>query len=251
MTLATQRNSRLVGPKRYSRAFATRTGGVSCRDSGQLRFFERWGLRRPYAEPRSSHLGSPPPVQDDEDIEVKMRRLEAILFLAREPLLSRKISQFASLADGVQARILIRRLNEKYDAQGRAFRIEEMAGGFRLLTRRQFATWLKRLRHVPGDLRFSTPALEILAVVAYRQPVLRADIEAVRGVNCGEMLRQLLERDQIRVCGRSEELGRPYLYGTTKYFLQVFGLKSLEALPRSEWLQQTNKECCHDGQNTD
>jgi segregation and condensation protein B len=168
-------------------------------------------------------------VEGDSDLA----RLEAVLFLAREPVNSRKLSQYANLADGTQARTLVRRLNERYDAAGRAFRVEQVAGGYRLLTRRKFAPWLRRLAHVPGETRLSAPALETLAVIAYRQPVPRADIEAVRGVNCGEILRQLMDRDLVRISGRSEELGRPFLYATTKRFLQLFGLLTLEDLPRA------------------
>src|SRR5205823_9226000 len=111
-----------------------------------------------------------------------LARLEAVLFLAREPLNTRKLAQYANLADGTQARTLVRRLNEQYDAAGRAFRVEQVAGGYQLLTRQKLAPWLRRLAHVPGETRLSAPALETLAVIAYRQPVPRADIEAVRGV---------------------------------------------------------------------
>jgi segregation and condensation protein B len=155
------------------------------------------------------------------------------LLLAREPLNSRKLSQYADLADGTQARTLLRQLNAWYDEAGRAFRVEEVAGGYQLLSRRKFGKWLRRLAHVPGESRLSAPALETLAVIAYRQPVPRADIEAIRGVNCGEILRQLMERDLVRIGGRSEELGRPYLYATTRRFLNLFGLVSLEELPRA------------------
>jgi segregation and condensation protein B len=167
----------------------------------------------------------------------ELSRLEAVLLLAREPLSSRKLSQYANLADGTRARTLIRRLNEGYDGAGRAFRVEHLAGGYQLLTRRKFAAWLRRLAHIPGETRLSAPALETLAVIAYRQPVPRADIEAIRGVNCGEILRQLMERDLIRIGGRSEELGRPYLYSTTKRFLQIFGLANLDGLPRGDVLR--------------
>lgn len=163
----------------------------------------------------------------------RLARLEAVLFLAREPLPARRLSQFAGLEDGTEARTLVRRLNQGYDETGRAFRIEELAGGYQLLSRPKFARWLRRLGHVPAETRLSAPAMETLAVVAYRQPVLRANIEAVRGVNCGEILRLLMERDLVRISGRSEELGRPYLYSTTRRFLQIFGLKSLEDLPRA------------------
>jgi segregation and condensation protein B len=166
-----------------------------------------------------------------------LKRLEAVLLLSREPLNSRKLSQYAELADGTEARTLIRRLNEHYDEVGRAFRIEEVAGGYQLLSRRKFGKWLRRLAHVPGESRLSAPALETLAVIAYRQPVPRADIEAIRGVNCGEILRQLLERDLVRIGARSEELGRPYLYATTKRFLNLFGLVNLDELPRGAELR--------------
>ncbi|MEX2173630.1 MAG: SMC-Scp complex subunit ScpB [Pirellulaceae bacterium] len=169
--------------------------------------------------------------------EPPLARLEAVLLLAREPLASRKLSQYANLADGTQARTLVRRLNELYDVAGRAFRVEQVAGGYQLLTRRKFAPWLRRLAHVPGETRLSAPALETLSVIAYRQPVPRADIEAIRGVNCGEILRQLMERDLVRIGGRSDELGRPYLYCTTKRFLQIFGLVGLDDLPRADALR--------------
>ncbi len=163
----------------------------------------------------------------------RRQRVEAILLLTREPFNSRKLAQHARLADGTEARTIVRQLNRLYDEAGRAFRVEEVAGGFQLLTRRQFAPWLRRLEHVPPQVRLSAPAMETLAVVAYRQPVLRAEIEAIRGVNCGEILRQLMERELVRIGGRSEELGRPYLYTTTKRFLQLFGLQNLDDLPRA------------------
>lgn len=176
-------------------------------------------------------------LEQSTSLDKRACRVEAILFLAREPLSARRLSQYANLADGTEARTLIRHLNQQYDVRNQAFRIEEIAGGFQLLTRAPFASWLRRLGHVPAETRLSVPALETLAVVAYRQPVMRADIEAVRGVNCGEILRQLMERDLIRICGRSEELGRPYLYGTTKRFLLTFGLVDLDHLPRAEVLR--------------
>jgi segregation and condensation protein B len=164
----------------------------------------------------------------------RVARLEAVLLLAREPLGSRKLSELASLADGTEARTLVRRLNRMYDLEGCAFRVEEVAGGFQLMSRPQFAPWLRRLHASPMEVRLSGPAMETLAVVAYRQPVLRAEVESIRGVQCGEILRQLMERDLVRIVGRSEELGRPFLYGTTRHFLEVFGLRHLDDLPRPE-----------------
>ena len=152
---------------------------------------------------------------------------------------SRKLAQLAGLADGTKARTLVRTLNRVYDAEGRAFRVEEVAGGFQLMTRPKFAAWLRRLHSTPVEVRLSGPAMETLAVVAYRQPVLRADIEAIRGVQSGEVLRQLIDRDLVRIVGRSDELGRPFLYGTTKQFLQIFGLRHLDELPRADVLRVT------------
>ena len=169
--------------------------------------------------------------------DARLQRLEAVLLLAREPLNSRKLAQFANLADGTEARTLVRKLNEAFDAAGRAFRVEEVASGYQLFTRPGFATWLRKLGHIPAEMRLSAPALETLAVIAYRQPVPRADIEAIRGVNCGEILRQLMERDLARISGRSDELGRPFLYGTTRRFLQIFGLVDLDELPRADKLR--------------
>lgn len=167
------------------------------------------------------------------------RRLEAVLFLAREPLSSRKLSQFAGLADGTEARQMIRELNQGYDSGGRAFRIEPVAGGFQLRTRPQFAPWIRRLKHIAQPPRLSSPMLETLAVVAYRQPIIKAEVEAIRGVGSGEILRQLLEGGWIKMAGRSSELGRPFLYATTRKFLTEFGLNTLDDLPRAGQLVGT------------
>ncbi|MDY0169308.1 MAG: SMC-Scp complex subunit ScpB [Thermoguttaceae bacterium] len=180
------------------------------------------------------------------DRDPAMARLEALLLLAREPLSSRKLAHLADLADGTKARTLVRALNSRYDSQGCAFRAEEVAGGFQLLTRPQFAPWLRRLDSAAVDVRLSAPAMETLAVVAYRQPVLRAEVEAVRGVQCGEILRQLIERDLVRVTGRSDDLGRPLLYGTTRRFLRVFGLRHLDELPRPATIPAAMPEPCSD-----
>ena len=168
----------------------------------------------------------------------RMRRLEAVLFMSRKPLNSRKISQLADLEDGTQARTMINQLNKRYDQQQRSFQVKKVSGGYQLRTRPQFADWIRRQEHVPkpNTKRLSAPALETLTVVAYRQPIIKADIEAIRGVNCGEMLRQLLEKGLVKISGRSEQLGRPFLYATTKDFLTEFGFNSLATLPRSKQL---------------
>jgi segregation and condensation protein B len=173
--------------------------------------------------------------EDELHPERPQMRAEAVLLVAKNPLTPRKLAQLAHLADATEARTLVRQLNQLYEKLGRAVHIEQVAGGFRMLTRPALAPWLTRLGHLPQTLRLSTPMMETLAVVAYRQPVSRAAAEAVRGVACGELLRQLMERDLIRIAGRSEELGRPYLYGTTNRFLQLFGLPHVDALPPIQW----------------
>jgi len=173
------------------------------------------------------------------DPESRMRRLEAVLFMARMPLPSRKISDLAHLEDGTQARTMIKQLNQSYDDKGRAFQIKRVGGGYQMRTRPQFAKWINRLDHIQRPRRLSAPALETLTVVAYRQPIIKADIEGVRGVSCGEMLRQLLEKGLIKIAGRSEKLGRPFLYATSKEFLTQFGLNTLNDLPRAKQLSGT------------
>ena len=172
-------------------------------------------------------------------VEEKRRRLEAAIFLSPEGETSRRLAKLAGLADATEVRTLIRQINQSLDAQGRAYRVEEVAGGYAMMTRSHFAPWLRRLSYVPGAMKLSQSALETLAVVAYRQPVLRANVEAIRGVNCSEVLKQLMELDLVRISGRSEDLGRPYLYGTTRRFLQMFGLRSADRLPRMAWVNQT------------
>ncbi len=204
----------------------------------------RYGCRSTHPEGLSQHhparwFDSAPAKQGDDNpqqgdpqqFEAKLTQLETVLFLTREPLSTRKLAKVAKLADGTEARTLLKQLNRRFDQRASAVQVVDVAGGVQLLTRPQLADWIRRLHGASEELRLSTPALETLSVVAYRQPVLRAEIEAIRGVQCGEILRVLMERDLLRIVGRAEELGRPFQYGTTKKFLQVFGLRRLEQLP--------------------
>ena len=177
-----------------------------------------------------------PALKWPSDPKSRMRRLEAVLFMARAPMPTRKISEMAELEDGTQARTMIKQLNQHYDQIGRAFHVKRVAGGYQMLTRPQFSRWILKLDHIHRAKRLSNPALETLTVVAYRQPIIKAEIESIRGVSCGEMLRQLLEKGLIKIAGRSEKLGRPFLYATTKDFLARFGFNSLNDLPRSKQL---------------
>lgn len=157
--------------------------------------------------------------------------------MADEPLPARRLADVAGLADAAEAREHIERLQNLYDADGSAFQVEEIAGGYQLLTRSQYHPWLARLKRTGHELRLSSSALETLAVIAYKQPIMRAEVEKVRGVACGEVIRQLMEKGLVRIAGRHDSLGRPQLYGTTKRFLQAFGLNVLADLPEVESLR--------------
>lgn len=170
--------------------------------------------------------------------DVRLGMVEAALLAADEPLTARRLAAAAGLADAAEARRLVRKLYCFYDEDGSAFQVEELAGGYQLLSRPEFHPWLVRLRRAANELRLSPAARETLAIVAYRQPVTRADVEAIRGVQCSEVLRQLMEKGLLRMAGRHDSLGRPVLYATTRKFLQVFGLKGLSELPQSERLRQ-------------
>lgn len=160
-----------------------------------------------------------------------MAAVEAALFASTEPLTLSRLAKLADLQDTGEARKVIQQLNEALDADASAFRIEEIAGGFQLLTRVEMTEWLKRMSPRQVEPQLSPSTLEVLAIVAYRQPICRADIEAIRGVQVPEILKQLLDRGLLRLSGRDESLGRPFLYGTTRKFLDAFGLRSLRELP--------------------
>ncbi len=168
----------------------------------------------------------------------KLARLEAVLLVADGALSFRKLSQFATLADAAEARELVQELNQKLDRGGAAFRIEKVASGVRMMTRPQFAMWLDRLHNRQARAKLSPPMLETLSIVAYRQPVTRADVDRIRGVQASEMLRQLMDRGLIRITGEDDSLGRPYLYGTTRQFLEEYGFGNLDDLPMADTLRR-------------
>jgi segregation and condensation protein B len=163
--------------------------------------------------------------------------IEAILFASDAALPPARLASVAELP--VRAiRHAVDLLNERYEKNQAAFRIQSLAGGYQMVTLPDYHDVLKRLLNVRKQSRLSQAAMETLAIVAYRQPILRADIEVVRGVACGEMLRSLLERGLAKIVGRADVIGRPMLYGTTKKFLEIFGLASIKDLPGTEELLQ-------------
>lgn len=166
-------------------------------------------------------------------------RIEALLINADRPVTEGRLAELLGLSSKRASKEVIaaiEQLNRGYEQTGRAFRAERLAGGWQLLTLASFGPLLNRVHTDRQQSRLSQPALETLAIIAYRQPLMRAEIEAIRGVASGEVLRGLLERRLIKIVGRAEELGRPMLYGTTKEFLKVFGLSSLEDLPSVDGL---------------
>jgi segregation and condensation protein B len=156
--------------------------------------------------------------------------IESLLFVAEEPLSSEQIKQVLSLADTKMIRQTLNELIADYEERQGAFTLHEVAGGYQFRSRPDYVPWIKRLLQ-PKPSRLSKAALETLAIIAYKQPMIRSDVEHLRGVDCGGVLRMLLERKLIRVLGRKEIPGRPLIYATTKQFLQVFDLKNLKDLP--------------------
>jgi segregation and condensation protein B len=174
----------------------------------------------------------------DEEHELTVESvIEAVLFASDEPLSEARLAGIVEM-NAKQIRQHTETLNEKYRANNCAFRIEQIAGGYQMLTLSQYNHWLKKLHRARSDSKLSPAALETLAIIAYKQPVMRADIEAIRGVAAGEMIRGLMYKGLAKIVGRAEVLGRPMLYGTTRKFLEVFGLNSLKDLPKIEELKK-------------
>ena len=181
------------------------------------------------------------------------RVIEALLFSAQKPLSVREIAtairsaendpaaagpnEFARVREAEVAAAL-EQLKIEYIEQERAFQLMEKAEGWQLATDPQYAQWVRQLFPALKPARLSAPALETLAIIAYRQPITRADVEAVRGVNIDGVLQTLIERGLVKIAGRAEIPGRPLLYETTQFFLDHFGLRSLEELPNVEELRK-------------
>ncbi len=167
------------------------------------------------------------------------QRIESLLFSSERALSETKLQTVLGLEDATKdIKQAIESLNQFYDNQSRAFRIERIAGGYRVMTREEFSPLVSRLHAERQQQRLSQAALETLSIIAYRQPVMRAEVEVIRGVACGEVLKGLMDRRLIKIVGRAEEVGRPMLYGTTKDFLRIFGLANLQDLPEVQGLSR-------------
>lgn len=162
--------------------------------------------------------------------------VEAVLFASDAPLTADEIARADERLDEDEVEQALQLLKAEYDDAERSFEVMEVAEGYQILTRPEFAPYLERFDNVPKSSHLSGPALETLAIIAYRQPIGRVEVEYIRGVGCAGVLRTLQDRLLVEVVGREEGLGRPLLYGTTRHFLEHFGFRSLEDLPRPEEL---------------
>jgi segregation and condensation protein B len=191
---------------------------------------------------------APPPGGEPEDAstveaehaigEIRTEQVvEALLFASDRPLTLPKLVALLGVGSARDARDHIEKLNGRYEESKAPYRIQKLAGGYQMLTLPAFNTWIRRLRESKQESKLSQAAMETLAVVAYKQPVVRADIEAIRGVASGETLNRLRELGLVKIVGRAEDVGRPMLYGTTRRFLEVFGLSALDELPQVEELK--------------
>ncbi len=162
--------------------------------------------------------------------------VEGVLFASDAPLKAEEIARADEALDEDRVEEAIQELRTLYDETERAFQVLELGEGYQILTRSEFAPYLERFDTVPRPSRLSGPALETLAIIAYRQPIGRIEMEYIRGVGSAGVIRTLQDRDLIAVVGRAEGLGRPLLYGTTQRFLEHFGFASLDQLPRPDEL---------------
>ena len=177
----------------------------------------------------------------DEQVETQVAPVdplvvEALLLGTHHPLTAARLAELLDSTGTKPVRQAIAALNESYESTGRSFRVEQVAGGYQILTLPQFGEVLKKLHQKEIDAKLTKAALETLAIIAYKQPILRVAVESIRGVACGETIRSLMEKHLVKIAGRAEEPGRPILYGTTKRFLELFGLNSLKDLPTTETL---------------
>jgi segregation and condensation protein B len=178
------------------------------------------------------------PSRDISDLETLKGIVEAVLFAATEPVPLRRLRGIVGRPASENMKKAVTALQEECRSAQRGVEIEEVAGGYRMVTNPDFSPWVMKIRATRREDRISQAALETLAIVAYKQPIPRAEVDAIRGVNSGDLLRRLLEKNLVKIVGKAETLGRPLLYGTTKKFLEVFGLKDLKDLPKGDWQGQ-------------
>lgn len=165
------------------------------------------------------------------------RVIEALLCASEKPLSISKLQDITEKPGTQEIREAINELKQEYETAGHAFGIQEIAGGYQILTRPEYHSWVTKLKASRSENKLSGAALETLSIIAYKQPVLKAEIESIRGVDCGAIIRGLMEKGLVRIAGRAETLGRPIIYSTTNKFLELLGLPSIKDLPKPEELR--------------
>ena len=187
--------------------------------------------------------------EDDSERDVEPARaravIEAVLMSAADPVTPGRLVYLLSGYNGRDIRELIDALNAQYEDAGHGVEVVEVAGGFQLASRQEFGSWLRKYHKTSNQTRLSQAGLEALAIVAFKQPVTRIEIDQIRGVNSGGVLHTLMEVDMVRIVGRSEGIGKPMLFGTTRDFLVHFGLKGLSDLPKPKELDELLAEGQH------
>jgi len=221
------------GQKTEDRRQKTEDRGQKTEDRGQKTELRIWNIECQMLEEEQTNQ-----LQEEQDIETTVESVvEAVLFASDVSLTAARLADIVGTSVK-QVREHVKNLNDKYQANNNAFRIEQIAGGYQMLTLSPYNHWLRKLLRVRSDSKLSSAALETLAIIAYKQPVMRADVEAIRGVAVGEVIRNLIYKGLVKIVGRAEVLGRPMLYGTTRKFLEAFGLNSLKDLPKIEELKK-------------
>jgi segregation and condensation protein B len=167
--------------------------------------------------------------------------IESLLFVSEEPLSIQQLKNVLETEEADAIRVALDALTDEYDCRGGGFELRQVAGGFQFRTRSEYSEWVKKLLK-PSPAKLSRAALETLAIIAYKQPIIRGDVEHIRGVDCGGVLRMLLEKKLVRVLGRKDIPGRPMIYGTTRQFLEVFNLKDLRDLPSPQEIESMGTE---------
>ncbi len=219
-----------------ARSEAPVSEGMPEQAAGDLVLFEELaasagGAEQGGAEAQAAEAVQAPAASEALALRELKAILETLLFVSHGPV---TVERLASVLEGVpkaEVRQALRSLQEEFDQVGRGLQVVEVAGGFQLVTRSDYGPWIKRLEKNKPAPKLSRSALESLAIIAYKQPIVRAEVEQIRGVEASGVIRTLLERKLIRMVGRKEMPGRPIMYGTTKYFLQHFGLRDLSELP--------------------
>ena len=180
-------------------------------------------------------------MDDPLELERIKSAIESLIFISNKPLFIEELKELFENLEAPQIRELIETLKKEHEERNSGVRIVEIAGGFQMVTVPENAATIKNFYKIKHTEKLSGPSLETLAIIAYKQPVTRIDIEAIRGVNVDGVVKSLLEKNLIRIVGRKEVIGRPFVYGTTRLFLDYFGLKSLEELPKIEEFAQQDR----------